>query len=152
MLTTIPLTIVGSMAYINGKQSMQEMARNHLVSTNSLKRFEFTRWINEKKRMLRDIARRPAVRKGSAALVKVKKGSPEFKAAYSHIRDDHLNITLEDEGSFRELFIIREDNGLILLSTEKEHEEKYRENELYFRSGRTGTYVQNPYYSLWADR
>ena len=50
LLTTIPLAIVGYLAFDNGRRTIEQNVFNHLTSTNILKEDEFDRWVKGKRR------------------------------------------------------------------------------------------------------
>ena len=68
LLTTIPLAIVGYLAYDNGRRTIEQNTLNHLISTNILKQNEFERWVRGNERSLRELARRSLVREYAAVL------------------------------------------------------------------------------------
>jgi signal transduction histidine kinase len=146
LLTTIPLAVVGYLAYDNGRRTIEQNTINHLISTNTLKEAEFDRWVRDHERLLRALTRCPLVQEYTAVLVSRDSADPEYQAAYASLVEDHLIPTLE-EGGFLDLFILRGGDGLILVSTEKSLEGKYREGES-FSEGRDHTYTGNARYSL----
>ena len=148
LLSTIPLMLVGYLAYDNGRRTIEQNTFNHLISTTILKEAEFKRWVEDSKRSLRELARRPLIRQYAVVLTSYKPTDPEYRAAHIHLRKAHLNPTLEEERNWLELFLIQAKDGEILISTNKEHEGKYRVNDPYFVEGRNRTYVKNVYYSL----
>ncbi|MEE9616022.1 MAG: ATP-binding protein [Anaerolineae bacterium] len=148
LLATIPLAVVGYLAYDNGRRTIEQNMLNHLISTNILKQGEFDRWVRGNERSLRGLARRPLVREYAATLASYDPDYPEYQAAYVSLIEDYLSPTLEEEGGFLDLSILRGDDGWILISTDKGLEGKYRESELFFVEGRSRTYVENVSYSL----
>ena len=147
LLTTIPLTIVGYLAYDNGRRTIEQDTLNHLISTTILKEDEFNRWVENNERRLSALASRPGIREYATVLVSRDPADAEYQAAYRSILEDHLEPNLE-EGGFLDLLILRGDDGLIFVSTDSRYEGKYRESTSYFVEGRSHTYVQNVYYSL----
>jgi PAS domain S-box-containing protein len=148
LLTTIPLAIVGYLAYDNGRRTIQQNVLNHLTSTNVLKEDEFDQWVKDNERRLRSLAGQPFFKDRFAAEIAAHDpGNPEYQEVHRAIREDRLLPALE-EGGFIELFILRASDGLILVSTDEKEEGKYKESEPYFVEGKSRTYVQNVYYSL----
>jgi len=148
LLTTTPLAIVGYLAYDNGRRTIEQGTLNRLTSTTILKQNEFERWVKDNERTLRALASRPGVQEYAAVLAAQDQADPEYQAAYGSILDRHLNPTLEEEGGFLNVSILRGEDGLILISTHEELEGKYRESEPFFVEGKNGTYVENVTYSL----
>ena len=155
LLSISPLAVVGYLAYDNGQRTIEQDTHNRLISTTILKEAEFNRWVEGNERSLRELARRPTIGEYAAVMAwrDPSTGSgrdpadPEYQAAHRSLHEDHLNTTLEEEGGFLDLSILRDD-GLILCSTDEKLEGKYKESEPYFVEGKNRTYVQNAYYSL----
>jgi len=148
LLTTIPLAIVGHLAYDNGRRTIERNTLNHLVSTTIFKQDEFDRWIQDNEQRLRALARRPFfLDEFGTVLASHDPADPEHQEVHARIREDHLGPAIEEEGGFLDLFILRGSDGLVLISTDERQEGKYRESEPYFVEGRSRTYVQNVTYS-----
>ena len=148
LLALIPMILIGYMAYENGRQSILKDTFQHLTSTNTLRAAQFDRWIDNNKQSLRELARRPLIREYAAALSLQYQPEPGYEVIQRLILDDHLFPILEEEGGFRNLFILRVSGGKILVSTDEEQEGQHKENRPYFIEGKDRTYVQNVYYSL----
>lgn len=152
LLSIVPLSIVGYLAYINSKQTITNNVFNHLISTSILKEAEFKRWITGSKQQLKELARRPLVRKFADDLSSHSSGNPQYQTAYQNLIEDHLAPTLEEEGSFLDLSILQQDDGLILISTAEKLEGKYRESEPFFLEGKHRTYIGDIKYSLTLEQ
>ncbi len=148
LLTTVPLIVVGTLAYDNGRRTIEQNTFNHLVSINILKENEFNRWVRGNERSLRELARGPLIRTYAALLSTQNRADPEYQAARNSVLDGLLYPTLEEEKGFLDLSILRGDDGLILVSTGEGLEGKYRESEPFFVEGKSRTYVENVTYSL----
>ena len=145
LLSIIPLAVVGYLAYENGRRTIEQNVLNHLISATILKQNEFDRWVHGSERSLRELAQRPLVREYAAALALYDPADPAYQAAYASLVEDHLNPTLEEEGGFLDLSILRGDDGLILISTDAGLEGKYRESEPFFvRGGVAPTWRTSP--------
>jgi PAS domain S-box-containing protein len=155
-LAILPLALVGYLAYDSGRRTIEQNVFNHLMSTNFYKQAELNRWIEDSEHILRNVANRPLLREYTAVLASrtPSAGSgqgpldTEYQAAYESLLEDHLIPTLEEVRSFLSLSILRGDDGLILISTDKSMEGKYRESEAFFVEGKNRTYVENVTYSL----
>jgi PAS domain S-box-containing protein len=148
LLTTIPLAIVGYLAYDNGRRTIEQYVFNHLTSTNILKEDEFDRWLYNNEQSLQQFARRPGIREYTPVLLTHDQADPEYQTAYFNIVEDRMKPVVEAPGGFLDLFILRANDGLIVVSTDREQEGKYKESKPYFVEGKSRTYVQNVYYSL----
>jgi len=148
LLTTIPLAIVGYLAYDSGRRAIEQDTLNHLVSTTILKEAEFERWVQNNEQQIRALASRPGVREYVAVMVSRGPADTQYQAAYGSTLERHLNPTSEEEGGFLDLSVLRGDDGLILLSTDKTLEGRYRESDLFFVEGKNRTYVDNVTFCL----
>ena len=148
LLALIPMLLIGYIAYENGRQSILENTFHHLSHMNTLKATEFSRWIDNNKQSLRELARRPLIREYADSLSRQYKTDAGYEVTQRLILDDHFFPILEEEGGFLDLFILRMDDGIVLAFTHEEQEGQYKENRSYFIAGKDRTYVQNVYYCL----
>ncbi|MCH8054898.1 MAG: GAF domain-containing protein, partial [Deltaproteobacteria bacterium] len=143
---------MGYLAYYYGRKTIEERTFNHLVSTNLLKEKEFSRWVGDAKRSLRELARRPSIQQLVESLNLYGGSSSQYQLVRTEIYQEHLMPTLEEEKGFFELFIMRNKDGKVAVSTNDKEEGKFRRNEHYFLQGRSRTTVQSAYYSLSYER
>ncbi len=148
LLALIPMMLLGYIAYNNGRQSILKDMFQHLATVNTLRGAEFSRWIDNNKQSLRELARRPLIREYAASLSLQYQTEPGYEVTQRLILDDHFFPILEEEGGFRNLFVLRVSDGKILVSTDEEQEGQYKENRPYFIMGKDRTYVQNVYFPL----
>jgi PAS domain S-box-containing protein len=146
LLAIIPLAIVGYISYDTGRRAVEQVAKNHLVSTNLLKGNEVTRWIDDNKRGLEELAQRPLLRQFAEELTLHNSSSPDYSQARTSLNEDHLLPRLK-VGGFTELFILCLNDGIVLASSNELEEGKYRDNEPYFIEGKTRTYIYGVYFS-----
>ena len=150
LLSIVPLTVVGYMAYSNGRQTIEQQTYDHVISISALKESEFIRWVDDGKRSLRGLAQRPLVRNYTAGLIQSKASSddPDYQAVHSNLLRNHLLPAIEEEGGFLDLFILRADDGLIIVATDKSHEGKSRDGHKYFFEGKQQTFVDGVVFNL----
>lgn len=149
LLTTLPLCLVGYLAFVNGQRTIHQNTDNLLVSTNNLKKASFIDWIDNKKNQLSIFAKRPLIIDYSRILTSSgNEETTESKIASRKVIDEHFKISIEGGGGFFELMILRPSDGMIVVSTDERHKLKYREDQPFFKYGKKRTYVQNAYYSL----
>lgn len=150
LLSIIPLTVVGYIAYFNGKQTIVQQTYDHVLAISSLKESEFNRWVNDNTRRLRGLAQRPSVRNYISVLARsgTNPDDPEYQDAYSRLLENHLIPAIEEAGGFLDLFILRVDNGLIMVATEKDHEGKFRDDQKFFLEGKSQAYVDGVIFNL----
>ncbi len=149
LLTTLPLSLVGYLAFTNGQRTIHQNTVNLLVSINNLKKANFIDWIDNKKDRLSLFAKRPLIVDFSRILTSYgNENTAEWEIASRKVIDEHFKVSIEGGGGFFELMILRPGDGLIVTSTDERHKFKYREDQAFFRNGKERTYVQNAYYSL----
>ena len=72
---------------------------------------------------------------------------PVHRFAHRNIIEKYLKPVLEKSG-FSELFILRAEDGRVLVSTDSVQEEKYKTHQPFFEHGKTRTFIQNVCYSM----
>ena len=149
LLSTLPMAVIGFMTFEISRQSIERDTITKLRAITTLKENEFERWIDGNERILRALARRPLVVEYSAEIAAGVPSDLIIKTRHTDLLEDHLYPTLEEEGGYLDLSIIRASDGLIIVSTDPFLEGKYRENEPFFKEGKSGTFVQNASYALY---
>ncbi|MBU0511037.1 MAG: PAS domain-containing protein, partial [Chloroflexi bacterium] len=137
LLTTIPLAIVGHLAYTNGRRTVENETINRLLSTTILKQDVFKRWVEGNEQHLRELAQRPLVREYAAVLASQDPADQKYRAAHRSLYDEHLNPHLDQLKGFLDLSLLRGGDGLILVSTDERQEGKYKESQPYFVEGKS---------------
>ncbi|MBL6982878.1 MAG: PAS domain S-box protein [Anaerolineales bacterium] len=150
LLTIVPLAVVGFLAYDNGRRTIEENVFNHLSSINIHKEDEFELWIETNQRSLRELSRRPLVRDYTAFMSSenVSNQDEEYQTLYAKLIEEHFGPTLEEEGGFLDLSILRAVDGMIIISTDTALEGKYRESASFFLEGKQASYVDEINYSI----
>ena len=153
VLTTTPLSIVGIIAYDNGRRTIEQNTFTHLTAVNTIKEAAFERWITYNEQTLIFLAQRPALRADTAILVAYTTTTgamhdPETRDIYDRLRQEHLDPVIYQLSGYKELSIVRASDGLVLASTDTDLEGKYRESELFFIAGQQRTYTGDVEYSL----
>jgi PAS domain S-box-containing protein len=143
LLSIVPLTLVGYLAFVNGRQTIEQDITDRLLNTTLLKEAEFTGWLDDDKGDIELLAQRPLIRQYTAVLVSQDPASPAYRAAYDRIRQDHFWPYLGAQTNFLDFSIIRASDGLILVSTREELEGKYREDKAFFVEGQKAAYIGN---------
>jgi hypothetical protein len=91
LLSIVPLTLVGYLAFVNGRQTIEQDITDRLLNTTLLKEAEFTGWLDDDKGDIELLAQRPLIRQYTAVLVSQDPASPAYRAAYDRIRQDHFS-------------------------------------------------------------
>lgn len=146
LIAALPIVLVGFLSYQSGRQTIEQELINHLISINLLKKSEMNRFVQNARADLVVKARHLSIRELAAILASPPSESA-WVAAYSSIHENHLDLAIRERADFLELFILRAADGLILISTDRKQEGKYRAGDPYFLEGRNRTFVQNIYYS-----
>jgi len=148
LLAIVPVVIVGFMALYTGRQSIEQVEINHLVSTNLMKSSELTRWIEGNQQRIEELAQRPLVVQHSATLAAYDPDDPAYGSALLSLEEDHLKPRIKPVGGFVEISVMGPDSGVIMASSDEAQEGKYHSNQRFFAEGKTHTYTQGVFYSL----
>ena len=149
VLIAITATLaVSCLSYYNGRTAIENEVISRITDVNILKETEVEEWLYDGKALI-EVTASNAYFKDEYASVIVSHDPliPEHMAIHKKIIEDILMPVLKG-GLFFELFIIRLDDGLIMISTDYVQEEKYVPDMLYFVNGKEGTYIQSAYYSM----
>jgi len=146
VLASVPIAIVGSLAYMTGRRIIEQSSINALVSTNILKSSELNRWMEGNKNSIQELAQRPLVRQNTVSIMSHDVADSEFLKEKENLLTDHLLPRLE-YGNFSELFVLCPIHGIVMASTNRLQEGKYRNTRNYFIEGKKRTYIQGAYYS-----
>ncbi|MFZ1984247.1 MAG: sensor histidine kinase [Desulfatitalea sp.] len=148
LLSTLPIVIVGYLAYQNGRTTIERETINYLQSINMHKRAELNRWIGSNALLLEMVANSYFFKYGFADVMSAHDpAAPDHLAMHRKIIERHLKPFIEGSDFF-ELFILRAGDGKVLLSTDETQEEKFHETSPYFIHGQKGPHIQNVYYSM----
>jgi len=148
LLAIVPVIIVGFLAFYTGRESIEQVEINHLVSTNLMKSSELTRWIEGNQLRIEELAQRPLVVQHSATLATYDPADPAYDSARLSLEDDHLRPRIKPVGGFIEISVMSPDSGIILASSDDAQEGKYHSNQRFYMEGKTHTYTQGVFYSL----
>ena len=146
LLSLFSMLTVGYVVYFNGKNVMEEQAKEHLSSVVALKSQEVSGWYNELEQDIVLLALSPDLAENYARLLEQSQEQMRQSQSYQKL-GDFLQRQLANEEDFSEFFIM-DTEGRIVISTDGEQEGKYKANRPYFVNGRESTFVQNVYHSL----
>ncbi len=148
LFAMVPVMTLGYLSFDYSRDSITRQLTNHLVATNILKKAEFDQWLLSNASFLEMLARLLDLKSGIAAAIPVHDmENPEHAAFHKDLTEKFFNSVMGKSGFF-ELFILRKEDGLILLSTDPQHEGKYREHRPFFQKGKINTFIENMYYSM----
>jgi signal transduction histidine kinase len=148
LLAIVPVVVMGFMAYYTGRQSIEQVEINHLLSTNLMKSSELTRWIEGNQQRMQELAQRPLLVQNAATMVAFDPADQVYNLARLSLEEDHLIPRVKPAGGFTEMSVISPDKGIILASSDVMQEGKYYANQRFFAEAKTHTYTQGVFYSL----
>jgi PAS domain S-box-containing protein len=137
---------VGLLAYNSGRDSLRSATISELQSTTFEKEAALTRWIEEKQIDITTLASDPTTIEEASALMVAAPNSLEYRSAHSRLVAEMQSRVMSAE--FLEVSWIHPETGQVIASTDPGEEGKFKEDRLYFLNGKTGPYVQNPYFSI----
>jgi PAS domain S-box-containing protein len=148
LLSLIPIILVGYLTYQYSRSNIEQETIKHLTSTNILKEAELDEWLRDNSRALEILTSSAHFANEFVALLATHDPADSAHLAqHRAIIADHLAPVITGE-EFLELFILRAADGLIVISTDRKQEGKYREKSPFFVAGKTHTTIQNVYFSM----
>jgi len=148
LVSVLSTSILGYFSFQNSKSIIEKEIVSHLTSINILKESELKSWISDKKNSIELLAASPYFKDEFAEMiVQHDPENPVHLLMHKALKEGYFFPFIERE-NFTELFIIRQDDGIVLISTDNKQEGKYKADMLYFIHGKTETFVQNVYYSV----
>lgn len=131
LIAVVPVALVGLLAFDSGRRSLRQSTYDRLLAINDLKQAELARWLEGNRQSLEALAARPPVQAYTRDLATLPDGDLRREEAQRRLRADHLG-QLAAAGGFRELFIIRPEDGMIVAATDRTLEGAFREDASYF--------------------
>ncbi|MBU2496233.1 MAG: hypothetical protein KJ935_07040 [Candidatus Omnitrophica bacterium] len=148
LVSLISIFIISYLSYDSSKTSCENEVVEHLSATNLLKEAEIERWLKNSENLIELLAKNTYFKdEFSGEIISHDPADPAHIAIRRSIVKEII-IPGTEEGGFLEIFIMRPDDGLVLISTDEKQEGKYQNDELYFINGKEKTFVQNVYYSM----
>jgi len=136
---------VGVFAYNSGRNSLRSTTIAELEGTALRKEDNLNRWFEAKKLDILALTTDPGIVSQATTLGMTVPASAEFQAAHTIFVDNIQPHMATSE--FLEVSLIHPRTGQVLASTMPEEEGQLKADQPYFVNGKTGTYVENPYYS-----
>jgi signal transduction histidine kinase len=147
-ISVLSVFILGYFSYQSSKSAVNKEVVNHLVSINILKESELRSWVDDNKNSIELLAGSSYFKQEFASMIaQHDQGNPAHLLMHETLKEDYFFPFIEKE-NFTELSVIRQNDGLVLISTDKKQEGKYLEDQPYFIYGKSQTYIQNVYYSM----
>ena len=140
----IILILVASIAYLRATGALRQSVFERLDSIATVKESALAAWVDHLFRSVVLLSELPEMVQIAADLT-----APETPAARRQTAQARLSrfveLVLERQPSFTEVFFVRPRGGEILASTDERHEGQFRLYDLYYMEGRKAPFVQNVY-------
>lgn len=144
LVATIAVALLGYTAYRLGTESIQQSVIERLSVASSLKEGELNRWVDDQRQEVQVLAASPIIRLNAAEVVRNDPNSPIYRSSYQ-ILTTYLPSIVLNKSSLTEIFILSNDGGKIVYSTDKNREGLFRLADRYFIQGQRAALVQNVY-------
>jgi GAF domain-containing protein/HAMP domain-containing protein len=143
--TLLPVIIIGISLLVLGVQRERQQVSSQLESVAILKENEINTWVDDLQSDLALALSSDIVAQQAVTLLQHPTDPSMTQLADTALRS-HLDQVLRKTGRFEE-FLLLDLLGNVVLATDAVHQGESHGNDLYFRDGLRGLYVQRPYYS-----
>ena len=132
-------------SYANGRAALRESAAVNVASIALEKEAALEIWREERLEDITAVASLPSIIDNTGAIVAAVPDS-----SVNYVAQDNLLQELQSFGGhhFLDMLVIEPELGMVIASTDRAEEGKFKENRPYFLNGKNGPHVQNPYYSF----
>jgi GAF domain-containing protein/HAMP domain-containing protein len=151
LLSLATAALVGVITYHRARDMLKQSVFDRLTAVAHLKEEDLRRWVSELRDEVSLLAESPGFRDPVEQLLQAHPSDQarallEYQYAYQFV-SDYLAMVLRRKTHFRELAIISDAGGHVIVSTEKRHEGQYRNQDTYFLQASQDIFVQNIYIS-----
>lgn len=146
LLSVVSLCSMGTIAYLDARSSMIELAFAQLQVSATLKENALNRWLETHRKATVSLALLPLVKTQAEILLTTDQSSEEFNAAYRQMQS-LMSVAFVSQADVREIFILSANQGKIIFSTHSATQGQSRTADEYFIEGLKQTYVQSVYLS-----
>ena len=146
----LPLLSISALTLWRQYQSSQAQVVEQLTSVATLKETQVNTWFNSLPVELDMLVANPSVRASIAELL-VGQHNEFMLAGWREILADTLLVSQASGQKFDEVFLI-DINGLVVVSTDPNHEDFSMQDERFFQDGLKHSLVQPPVYAELYDR
>lgn len=144
LLSILPISIISTIVFIEGKKIIKQKAIDHLVTTNDLKLDTLIHWAQIRSRFLNSIGTVPLL------------SSPQSIASNgTSTVPDTIRRFLKafvGEHQFLELFLVNITDGRIMVSTDPLQEGKFKDDQAFFKQGKTAPFIQDIVFDIASGR
>ncbi len=144
LLLFVSLSSLGTIAYLDARSSMIELALEPLQMSATLKEDALNRWLETHRKATVSLAVLPEVKTQAEILLTRDQSSEEFARAYRQMQS-LMSIAFATQSDVRDIFILTVSTGKVIFSTNPSTEGQSRSADEYFIEGLKQTYVQSIY-------
>jgi signal transduction histidine kinase len=148
LFAALLLAMISTLAYTNGQSALESATTAELFATAIEKQSALNAWVTETMTHVASLSASPYLRERMADLLAAKASGnqAEIQATRDRLVAE-LQIWAGDGMDYLGWMIMDPQSGQIIASTDRGEEGKFREDQPYFTSGKSGPYLQNLYYS-----
>ncbi len=143
-LSVVTVGLVATIAYFQASDSLEQSVFERLDTAVTYKEEELSLWVSERRQDVHAIARSSQIQRQTQILLNHRVYEPEYQSAYD-VLSNQLNTLSIGKPDLQEIFILADEDGKVVFSTNPDHEGEYRNAERYFAQGKSATFVQNVY-------
>lgn len=147
LLTVIAGGLTIYITFTYAKNALKRSTFDRLTAVATLKENELNRWIERQHQLIVLFSNLKEVRLHTQTLLIHEKSTAAYQIAYSQLSQILLTITTTIAPELEEIFILRDTDGEIILSTQQNHEGYSCHQETYFKQGRQQSFFQKVYIS-----
>lgn len=141
LLSVAIVGLVGYIAFVQARNTLEQASFQQLEITATLKEDELNRWVSDQRESILLVASLPEAQAQAEQLLKSGSGA-QYRDAYSAL-SEYLEKVVSRNQNFQEAFIIRTSDAQALLSTDKEREGTQHADAEYFIEGQWGPSIQS---------
>lgn len=146
LIAIVPLSVIGYIAYETGRRSIIEHAKSHLESVAILKEQEIRNLVEHLKHTVLWLVKDRETIYDANSMNTHTVGSLEYKKVHDSLVYEFRRIV--DIGHFSAIFILDNESGKVIASSDNFWEGQFKENEPYFIQGKKGIFISDTFFSL----
>ena len=144
LLSLMIAALAGFLAFLGGRKALEQSVFERLTVTANLEEDHLRQWVENQRRDVVFIASSSEIRNLSRALLKETVTGQEKPSDLDRLRQV-LVSTLTIKTHLKEILLLSNVGGRIVVSTDRDHEGEYRVRDNFFIQGQHRTFVQNVY-------
>ncbi len=146
LVTILPLSIIGYISYLKGRQGIIEKVKSKLESVAILKEQEIRNWVEHLEHTVFWLVEdRETIYDANSMKIHTV-GTPEYLKARDSLVWEFRRVM--EMGHFSAILYLDSESGKVIASSDTLWDGQFKENEPYFIKGKEGIYVSDIYFSL----